>query len=543
MNNKGTYQTEARLHLYYLHVAKGSVSFVFGSIKHPMISAEMAEEDDEQDQRHKNQPLKSEQGQYKRLKYQPTEQPRGQRSEYHQTKQTPDQRPKYPSLTSEQREKLKQFFQHIIANASVDFTNPEIQDIKTAMDTMLERIKTRVNSRGIFKIARIVRSGSMREKTSLWKIKDSHHHLEFDFLAALEDTVKRCIDQTANCRGCMKIVDTPVDKERLRQCYGIGGYDIGYDIGGDILNAGLWESYHRGGIVNAGALESQDVINALFIKEINCCLTSSCDCLTFQCNEDEYECYEISFQPSSVKHKGGCGECTVDMPTGTLHVNTEISVKQITSDSSNCSLIFQWISKAKSLSAPAILLFQEPNLLSSLPIYVDFLPALEFLKPTLSVARDEHDYFIVPKRCNVCEMFDYDDYNEYGYRWRKSWCLAEINAFTTDMSDKHRRCFQVIKYFSEPFDSLSSYHIKTVVLNHHTTCADTTDDCVDCVIGILRELLQAYKTKKLLSYQSNLNIINGKVDTYIDIWKRYCDFLIHKLCSVSATDTWHEFIR
>ena len=437
-------------------------------------------------------------------------------------------------LTTEQSEKLEEFFKHIISNAAVDYTYPEIQDIQTAMDTILDRIKTRVNSRGIFQIARVLRGGSMAEKTSLWKFESPHHYLEFDFLAALENTVKHSIDQSANCRGCIKKVKTPVDKERLRQCYD----------GDDILNAGLENSYTRGDIFSEGALETVDVISDLFIKELNHCLTSSCDCLTYQCNEDKYRDYEISLRPSSVEHKHGCGECTVDMSTGTLRVNTEIPVEQITSGPNKCSLIFQWTSKAKSLSAPDKLLLQEPQLLSSLPIYVDFLPALESLKPTQSGARDEHDYFIVPKRCNVCKNHDYDDYAGYGFRWRKSWCLAEINAFTKDMSDKHRRCYQVMKYFSERSwgGGLSSYHIKTVVLNHHTTRGDTTDDCVDCVIGILRELLQAYETKELLSYQSNLNIINREVDDNMKILKSYCDLLIHKLCSVSATDTWQKFI-
>ena len=161
------------------------------------------------------------------------------------------------------------------------------------------------------------------------------------------------------------------------------------------------------------------------------------------------------------------------------------------------------------------------------------------MKPTPSVAGNEHDYFIVPKSCYVCEVDDYDDYDEYGYRWRKSWCLAEINAINTDMSDKHRRCYQVMKYYLEQFQGLPNYHIKTVVLNHHTTCANSTDDCVDCVIGMLRELLQAYETKELLSYQSNLKIIK-EVD--FEFNKKDCERLIHKLCSVSATDAWQTFI-
>ena len=87
----------------------------------------------------------------------------------------------------------------------------------------------------------------------------------------------------------------------------------------------------------------------------------------------------------------------MDMPTGTLYVNTEIDIYQRINGPNNCSLIFQWISKTKTLSAPDDLLLQKPQPISSLPIYVDFLPALEsmvlemnmtislFLKPVMFV--------------------------------------------------------------------------------------------------------------------------------------------------------------
>ena len=397
---------------------------------------------------------------------------------------------------------------------------------------MLERIKTRVNRRGIFKIGRIVRGGSGAEKTSIWKIRrrlseESQYYLEFDFLAALENAVKDCIDQTANCPGCIEIVKTPVDKERLRQCYD----------GDHILNAGLMYHDDSGDIFSECFLESRKVISNIFIKEINYCLTSSCDCLTYQCHEPKDRGYKISLRPSSVEHKHGCGECAVDMTTGTLHVNTEMVVEQRSGDPNQCSLIFKWISKAKSLSVPDELLLHESQLLSTLPILVDFLPVLESLKTTSSGAAGQHDYFIVPKRCNVCG----GDYVDYRNRWRKSWCMAEIDAFTTKMSYKHKRCYQVIKYLLATGIFLPNYHIKTVVLNHHTTCADTTDYYVDCVIGMLRELLQAHETKELLSYQSNLNIIKG--DDFVERKKNDCELLIHKLCSVSATDNWATFIK
>ena len=224
----------------------------------------------------------------------------------------------------------------------------------------------------------------------------------------------------------------------------------------------------------------------------------------------------ISFRPSSGEHARGCELCIVDRPTGTLHVNTEIDINQTSFGPNNCSLIFKWTSKTKTLLALDKKFLQEPQRISSLPIFVDFLPALESLKPTPSGAGGEHDYFIVPKHCNVgyhaaAADNDDDDDDDFPYRWRKSWCMAEIHALTSEMSDKHRRCYQIMKFlFHVYFIVISNYHVKTVLLRHHTTCSDTTDECVDCVLGMLRDLLQAYETEELLSYKSNLNLLGRK---------------------------------
>ena len=252
-----------------------------------------------------------------------------------------------------------------------------------------------------------------------------------------------------------------------------------------------------------------------------------------------------------VTKKAKCYNCNigakgvVSMPSGTLRVNTEKTTDQYMDGPNNCSLIFKWTSKAKSMAAPGDLLFEKPQTINSLSIYVDFLPALECLKPASPGAGRKHGYFVVPKRCNVC-----DDQN---FRWRKSWCLAEINAFTTKMSDKHRKCYQIMKYLSERGLNYSiNYHIKTVVLRHHTTCSDTTDNCGECVMIMFRDLLKAYKTNKLLSYQSNLNILNqpnhnelkGQYKNLIaSAEEDDCDRLIKTLNSVSTTDSWKTFIR
>ena len=284
------------------------------------------------------------------------------------------------------------------------------------------------------------------------------------------------------------------------------------------------------------------MISDLFLNKINYCLTSSCDCLSLQYDKNQDGFYNILLRPSSLEHNHGCGECTVDMSTGTLHVNTEINIYQGSHGPNHCSLIFQWISNTKTLSAFYTLLLQRPKPISSLPIYVDFLPALESLKPTSPGLEDEHDYFIVPKSCNVC--YDEKPFRSFRDRWRKSWCMAEIQAITLEMSEKHRRCYQIMKYLSEVIAmyKLPNYHIKTVVLRHHTKCSNTTDDCVDCVMGMFRVLLRACKTKKLLLYQSNLNILICRADK-IPFYKSRYELLIKKLFSVSVTDSWNTFIR
>ena len=421
-----------------------------------------------------------------------------------------------------QREKLEEHFHYITSKAAVDYTNQEIKDIQNAVLIMLEKIRTRVNNRGIFDIDRIVPSGSAAEQTSLWKFGDENHYLEFDFLSVLKNKIRQCEDQPSqqHCQGCIEIVNPPVELKRLRQYY------------------------NKEDEFSGENLKDKSKISDLFLYEINYCLTSSCDCLSFQCYKDEYGNYKISFRTSSVEHNHGCCECTIDMPTGTLYVNTEIKIDQKSFGPNNCSLIFQWTSKSKTLSAPDELLLPKPQPIPSLPIYIDFLPALESLKPTSPGLEDEHDYFIVPKHCNVC--YDEKPFRSFRDRWRKSWCMAEIQAITHEMSDKHRRCYQIMKYLIEVrvLNTFPNYAIKTVVLRHHATCSDTTDDCVDCVIGMFQYLGHACRTCKLLSYQSNLNILNDdNHDDYIKYHAPNCERNIYNLFLVSDTDSWGTFIR
>ena len=424
-------------------------------------------------------------------------------------------------LNEEQKKKLESFFQHIILNAPLDYTSQEIEDIQYAIHEMLERIMTRVNNRGVLNITRIVPTGSMSEKTATWKYdKDEKEpYLEFDNLAVLKASVRQYEDYSAysRCPGCINISNPPVELTPLAQ----------HEL--DLMRK-RWKNSKTDCI-------NKDMINDIFLYEINNCLTSSCDCLTVHTEEMSY-----SFHQSSLNTKYGCDKCAVDMPTGILSVNTDKAVvfgEWPGYGPNKCSLILKWTSKTNSLLAPDKLLQQKQPIIS-MPIYIDFLPAMESLKPTSPGTGYTHDNFIVPKNCNVCEYDDDDD----DYRWRKSWCMAEIQAFKTGMSDKHRQCYQITKYLAK--DSLGThvnkYFIKNVVLQHSTTCSDTSDNYVDCVIKVYQDILNAFKRRKFLSYHSNINILSRTDHREWKIYEAYYHAFLTHLYSVPETAIFDRFV-
>ena len=111
--------------------------------------------------------------------------------------------------------KLNGLFEEVNTKMSnKDHNNPEILDIQTAVHTMLERIVTRVNQRGIFKITHMQPCGSMVEKTAVWKYSKriGERYTEFDFLANLAYSVQIiCRDQ--GCGLCVRVSKLPVNTE------------------------------------------------------------------------------------------------------------------------------------------------------------------------------------------------------------------------------------------------------------------------------------------------------------------------------------------
>ena len=91
-------------------------------------------------------------------------------------------KPSYPKL-----KKLNELLKEVVIKVVIDYSSQEILDIQTAVHKMLERLVTRVNKRGMFKISRIVPCGSMAEQTAAQKFDcEEGMYTEFDFLANLD---------------------------------------------------------------------------------------------------------------------------------------------------------------------------------------------------------------------------------------------------------------------------------------------------------------------------------------------------------------------
>ena len=373
----------------------------------------------------------------------------------------------YPALDEITKIKLNGIFEEANRRASLDYSNQEILDIQVAVHTMLERIATRINERGVFKISRIKPCGSMAEKTTVWKYskKTGERYTEFDFLAVIEYPPE-IIRPVGGCRQCVGVIKMPVH--------------------GNTLNA------HRSIFLEKNNMVMFDL---LFVKELNTCFGSACDCFFVEYDDNNvYPSYSYK-TAEECDSDYRCDKCVVEMPTGILGVNHSVSVGKHDKDA-NCSLAFRWTSTANTLSVCGKLLGEEAEHITSLSIHVDFLPALEILKDESVEDAREHDFFLVPKHCNGCRA------NE---QWRKSNCMAEIKYIVHVMSEKHKKCFKIIKYFLSRFLEnfpyiLNWYYVKTVALNHSRECLDSSEACAECVLKMLTELKLSYRTKSLNSF-------------------------------------------
>ena len=224
--------------------------------------------------------------------------------------------------------------------------------------------------------------------------------------------------------------------------------------------------------------------------------------------------------------------------TGSLNFSTSIPITPHadTQTPASCSLIFQWKSKSESLYAPDIY-FTQTKQIKILPIFIDLLPAFESRQSHMSERGHEYKTFRIPKRCNCCFL-------NSGGGWRKSMCLSEIHIIANKMSNKHRKCYRIIKLLLKLMDTvlyfsyIDQYYVKTYVLRHSRMCLDTSDDYVNCVLHIFRGLQLAYEAWDLRSYHSNQKLCCAENIVYTLFQE-----CIENLCSVSTNDSLDVFAR
>lgn len=192
----------------------------------------------------------------------------------------------------------------------------------------------------------------------------------------------------------------------------------------------------------------------------------------------------------------GCNKCTVYAKTGKLQFDTSSAINYM-------PIKLRWTSYALKLECPENIDPKKTHRLKYLPIHIDFVPALELFKSNIYEEMLQHDCFIVPKVCANSSRLG---------TWRISNCMAEIGHVINSMSDKHRKCFKVLKFYTRWF--LKGYHLKIAFLNHSLTCADSSEHLYPCFIAVLKELHQAYTTGILPSFCSKANLIRRPQDRH-----------------------------
>ena len=385
-------------------------------------------------------------------------------------------------LHMDERSLMNSFFEDILNTSSVDYSCNEIEDIQSAVLEMLERIVVKINERGLFNISRIEPCGSMAEKAALWKtypkyLKKIEKYLEFDFLAVLAktDDIKLLM---LDCKGCK-------------------------EVHGSLLNNTLLHRYGyiemlRNSNLKDVDINNPEIIDLIFQREVFASIVSLFNCWTIQ-GEFYDNCF-IGLADSACTRgfyhsSAGCTECSISRASGTLEIAPGYYGTR------GCTLILQWESKSSSLFAPVGYSINQTQNMKRFEIHIDFIAALETLQETQQGDTQTVDTksFIVSKRCSVCRHYK---------MWRISGCIEEIKAIKNEFSVKHKKCYIILKYIFQR-GRIDNYTMKTVVLHHHTTCTDTSEDMDACVTTILQEIADAYKRRHLLAYCRQFNLLGN----------------------------------
>ena len=406
---------------------------------------------------------------------------------------------------------MEQFFDEIVANATIDVDSPEIQDVTSALEEFLYRYARYIEDLDPqFKLAYIHPAGSMAEKTALWKSERNKNqeikYIEFDYLVVLDDELYKPIE-CEPCKACVKLRTKKGNKERL-----VRGYTF----------------------------------NRIFHNKLHSNIAFLCSCSENEPRGEESTGKSGPVRFRSIKETAHpCEKCnTVVRDTGFL----ELATKSIDKDElenfryrAEYSLAFYWTSTTKSLVAPDVKTLQKTERISRLLIHVDYLLAFEV--DTAHIGdKSSLKRFIVPKRCPV---------HLYPTLWRLSYSTSEVDTIRNRISDAHRKCYIVLKYIVSQFgywtgleEFLSGYYTKVVFLNHCKSCANgqAGKDSYSCITEVLLTLQNAYKLHSLKSPFSDVDLLAG-LKTKNDGYYAVIFFLLHiiseiRLCLESDCKAW-----
>ena len=369
---------------------------------------------------------------------------------------------------------LSKLYSEIVAKAAVPSSSPEIQDIKSALEELMNRlvsgdfnvfysgdIKYNKKADFTFRGSYLQPCGSMAEDTSLWKSvqrhEGEHKFIEFDYLTVLgnQDNVVR------------------VGKKGFQEIKCSASYDA-YRVN----CKGCMEMY-----VGDNAFPGY-LFKKAFLIHLNKRIDSMCSC---------HEIPAVTRSDDDNHDNRKCDQCTVVKNTGYLQL------ARVTEDDSNvvylspngkkvraadynrskvkthedCSLVLYWISRTDSLLAPNVETLQLTEQIKRLLIRVDLLPALEI--PGNKVGDlSGLKRFIIPKDCPSCGS---------KYSYMVSYCMYEWNIIHNSVSEKHKQSYTIIKflygqftYWTEAYAYLNTYHAKIAFLKHIENCTDDNDD-------------------------------------------------------------------
>ena len=372
---------------------------------------------------------------------------------------------------------LSKFYCDIVAKATIDHSNAEIRDIKSAVEELLNRLVSgdidmdyvyydEFQSTLKFRCSYLQPCGSMKEETALWKSVRrqgrDRQFIEFDFLVVLDNQRHVVNIGPGTCQGCGNIY--------------IGDHAIRHDI-----------------------FNTDGFLTALYSR-----IKSKCNCRV-NCN--------VTCSENDNHDSRPCDQCRVDRPTGYLQIAkvadfTPVNIKH----SEHCSLVLYWTNHTDSLLAPNIDTLQLTERIKRLVIRVDILPAFE-IPGNRDGDQTEIKRFIIPKECPRCE----------GSTFMVSYSMYERNAIHNKASKKHKQSYKIIKflygqfiYWTEVDKYLNSYYAKVAFLTHCQTCTGEEEDCTRCVTEILQSLVEACASRslELPEFHALKSIGIGIIDMY-----------------------------